>query len=60
MVIDAWTLYEELINKDKCSNCNRQITDNMKTKNGCIWCDIKYHKLKKVIALKKLQEIKNG
>ncbi len=60
MVIDPWSLYEEILNKDRCTNCNRKITDNLKTKNGCVWCDVKYHKSKKVIALKKLQEISNG
>ncbi len=60
MVIDAWSLYEKILNEDRCTNCNRKITDNLKTKNGCVWCDVKYHKSKKVIALKKLQEISNG
>ncbi len=59
MVIDAWELYYIQKNKDRCINCNRKITDNLKTKNGCVWCDVKYHKSEKVIALKKLQEISN-
>ncbi len=57
---DAWDLYYEELNKDTCKNCDRKITENMITKNGCVWCDAVYHKSKKVIALKKLQEIKNG
>lgn len=61
MVINnAWELYEEMLNKDKCSKCDRKIIEDMITKNGCIWCDVEHHKSKKVIALKKLQEIKNG
>jgi len=60
MVIDVWELYYKQKDKDKCTNCDRKIMDNMRTKNGCIWCDIKYHRSKKVIALKKLHEIKNG
>ncbi len=60
MVIDAWSLYEEMQNKDKCKTCHRKIMDKMVTKNGCIWCDIEYHKSKKVIVIKKLEEIKNG
>ncbi len=44
MLIDAWALYEELMNKDKCKNCDRKIIENMRTKNGCIWCDEKYYK----------------
>ena len=46
MVIDAWELYYAQKNKNKCTYCHRKITQNMKTKNGCIWCDIKYHKEK--------------
>ena len=40
MVIDPWELYLELGNKDKCTNCDRELPNkNMKTKNGCLWCD---------------------
>ena len=60
MVIDAWSLYYAQKDKDKCTKCQRKIIDNMKTNNGCIWCDVKYHNSKKVLALKKLEEIQNG
>ena len=44
MVIDPWDLYYEELNEGKCTNCYRDITEDMITKNGCIWCDIEYHK----------------
>lgn len=46
MVIDAWELYEQLQNEGKCKTCHRDIIENMETKNGCIWCDVEYHKEK--------------
>ena len=28
----------------QCKNCDRTLPNkNFKTKNGCIWCDTKYH-----------------
>ncbi len=42
MVIDPWELYEEIVNKDKCKSCDREINDKIKTKDGCVWCDYKY------------------
>lgn len=45
-VLDAWGLDYAQKNEDKCTNCQRKILNNMKTKNGCIWCDIKYYKRK--------------
>ncbi len=46
MIIDAWSLYEEMQNKDKCKICDRKITDSIKTKKGCVWCDYDYWKNK--------------
>ena len=59
MVIDPWELYEEIQNKDKCKSCDRTVIDNMRTKGGCIWCDIKYHNSKKTIAIKKIEDLQN-
>ena len=62
-VLDPWELYEQIENKDKdkCINCQRLLpNEDFRLKDKCIWCDIKYHKSTKIIALKKLQEIKNG
>ncbi len=36
---DAWEIYFAQIDKNKCTNCHRELVNkDMKVKNGCVWC----------------------
>jgi len=59
---DAWELYYEQKDKDKCTNCHRKIVENIRSKNGCIWCDVEYHKRQETLnaLVKQAQELDMG
>ena len=62
--MDMWEQMEQgyiFGNDTECGMCERDLPkEDMKTEIGCVWCDGNYHRSKKVIAMKKIEEIQNG